>query len=760
MADLTERNKRKVELNERVSETEYDVLYPVTKADYVDTTDDRQFVSQEQIDKWNNIANSSNLIWKGQWTTATTYAINDVVECNGKYYISKVASNSNHMPTDAAESDEYWTNLNLEAYTATRADKVKVESTTDSADRGILLQGTGTEGYKTVLNGTGITYNPGTGEFKVGDNITLNGTSGVIKGNIEGLVDGKVNEAGHADSADYAETANYYAEKVEDGVVTKSEQTIAEKFAAVEKTIEQVSGGAAQKVANSLKISVDGTEKVVFDGSSEKTIDIKQTYDVTDIQNLLDGNDKILEELLPDSILGQLSYMGTWDPATGYVGDTEAVAGTITKGDYYIATGEGNKFPDGKSQTEGAEAFETGDWAVYNGTTWDKIDNTDAVRTVNGQIGNVQTYKGDWAGQTNYYKGDIVKNDGKLYICNANHKSGTDFSDTNWDLFGRTYTGDAIITVEGDKITHKTQEGGGTNTDVTLAKNVAFIVPSITTDGYGHVEKIDTKTITLGADFIDTVRKVQVNGNQVLDGTAQGAKPINFVNGTLTTVSYGNDAIRVDHNAIADPNALEDLTIDDNTTLVAGSKFHIPNITVDAYGHITAGELKEFTMTASPVTHEHFNIVDNGGIQNIRAYNTTEATAEWIANAANKGKIYWGDADTLRVNSKWGATELYQGTNKVLDGSIGFDTGYTWQPVTTNKGTTVEKKKLESKYNATTNAIEMADTGVAEGVYSVVRVNAKGLVCAGGQIVEFGSEVNAGPSDNLAVGGLFFRKLA
>ena len=49
---------------------------------------------------------------------------------------------------------------------------------------------------------------------------------------------------------------------------------------------------------------------------------------------------------------------------------------------------------------------------------------------------------------------------------------------------------------------------------------------------------------------------------------------------------------------------------------------------------------------------------------------------------------------------------------------------------------------------------------VAAGIYSAVSVNAKGVVTAGGQIVEFGTVVNADPSEALAVGGLFFRKLA
>jgi hypothetical protein len=44
-------------------------------------------------------------------------------------------------------------------------------------------------------------------------------------------------------------------------------------------------------------------------------------------------------------------------------------------------------------------------------------------------------------------------------------------------------------------------------------------------------------------------------------------------------------------------------------------------------------------------------------------------------------------------------------------------------------------------------------------VFSAVAVNRKGIAVAGGQILEFGQEVDAGPSNGLVVGGLFFRNI-
>lgn len=750
MADLTKNLERKVELNERISETQYDVLHPVTKAEYVIENEDQKFVSQEQIDAWNQVVENETdkLTWKGEHIIGTTYAKNDVVLHNGKYYISKIDNNTGNVPTDTEDSDSYWYNLNLEAYTATRADTIKVETATGASDAPVLLQGTGTT-YKKVGSDSKVTYNATSGEFKVGTGITLNANTGEITGTIKGLVDGTATNATNAEIAQKYVEYNY-DEEGNRGEASGETPYISDAIKDLTDKVEVLVGGGTT-LTNPITITKDGENAVIFDGSKAVTIDIKQTYNYTpeDIDGLLDANDKIKEVWLPDTILGQLSYQGTWDPS---------VAGSVTpvKGDYYIATANGRYYPDGTELAADAEAFETGDWAVYNGTSWDKVDNTDAVRTVNGQIGNVETYKGTWAAETKYYAGDIVVYNGNLYLCKATHTSATDWAETNWHIFGRVYTGDDIITVNGSTISHKQFTATGETTTKTLASGDSFNVPVLTRDQYGHVEKIDIQKISLGNDFVDTVRPVAINGTEVLTKTDK-AKTLDINSGNKIAVSYGNDKVSIDHEATG--NGELDLTVSStNLTLAAGGKFQVPSINVDAYGHITAGEMKEFTMAASPITHAHFNVVDENGIQNIRAYTAAEATSTWLADTANKGKFYWGDADTLRVNSKFGATELYQGTNKVVDSTIKINGGHTWVPSKVT-GTVVEQD-LVGTYDADTGVLTMADTGVTEGVYSAVRVNSKGLVAAGGQIVEFGTEVNAGPSDNLAVGGLFFRKLA
>lgn len=87
----------------------------------------------------------------------------------------------------------------------------------------------------------------------------------------------------------------------------------------------------------------------------------------------LDINQKVPLSRLPDSLLGGLSYQGPYDMATAL-----PTADTSNKGWYYIAS---NATP--------TNGYSKGDWAVSNGTSWDKIDNTSAVQSVAGRTGTI-----------------------------------------------------------------------------------------------------------------------------------------------------------------------------------------------------------------------------------------------------------------------------------------------------------------------------------------------------------------------------------
>jgi hypothetical protein len=92
----------------------------------------------------------------------------------------------------------------------------------------------------------------------------------------------------------------------------------------------------------------------------------------------LDSGGKVPVSELPAAVLGALSYQGTWNASTNTPTLTSSVG---TKGYYYVVSVAGT------TNLNGVTDWQIGDWAVYNGTAWQKVDNTESVVSVNGQTG-------------------------------------------------------------------------------------------------------------------------------------------------------------------------------------------------------------------------------------------------------------------------------------------------------------------------------------------------------------------------------------
>ena len=94
----------------------------------------------------------------------------------------------------------------------------------------------------------------------------------------------------------------------------------------------------------------------------------------------LDAGGTVPLSQIPASIQGGVSYQGTWNAST----NTPTLSnGVGTKGYYYVVSVAGN------TNLDGITSWNVGDWAIFNGTVWQKVDNTDAVTSVNGYTGTV-----------------------------------------------------------------------------------------------------------------------------------------------------------------------------------------------------------------------------------------------------------------------------------------------------------------------------------------------------------------------------------
>lgn len=120
------------------------------------------------------------------------------------------------------------------------------------------------------------------------------------------------------------------------------------------------------------KATLSALATVATSGSYDDLVDLPELTLKADLVN-----GKIPTSQIPDTVLGQLEYLGVWDMSVAL-----PTIDPTMKGNYYVANAAGN-------------GYNIGDWAVCNGLTWDKVDNTDAVFSVNGYTGAVSLTKTD-----------------------------------------------------------------------------------------------------------------------------------------------------------------------------------------------------------------------------------------------------------------------------------------------------------------------------------------------------------------------------
>ncbi|MCL2062590.1 MAG: hypothetical protein FWH03_08235 [Firmicutes bacterium] len=115
----------------------------------------------------------------------------------------------------------------------------------------------------------------------------------------------------------------------------------------------------------------------------------------------LDENIKIPLSQLPDAILGQMLHAGSWNADTGSASLTTNAKALLDSAENQITltndtasiTGyranQGNYYITGTAGTFAGISFDAGDWLVAQDNGWGKIDNSDAVVSVNGKLGAV-----------------------------------------------------------------------------------------------------------------------------------------------------------------------------------------------------------------------------------------------------------------------------------------------------------------------------------------------------------------------------------
>lgn len=168
-----------------------------------------------------------------------------------------------------------------------------------------------------------------------------------------------------------------------------------------------VSGGAGAPTWGSALLVVDQPANVVYAGPaagaaaptafrSLVNADLPasgvtaNTYGSSTAIPVVTVNSKgVVTNVTTASFTGGLSYQGSWNASTN---TPTLVSSTGVNGYYYIVSVAGS------TNLNGVTDWQVGDWAIFNGSTWQKIDQTNTVSSVNGYTGVVVLTQTDIAG--------------------------------------------------------------------------------------------------------------------------------------------------------------------------------------------------------------------------------------------------------------------------------------------------------------------------------------------------------------------------
>jgi hypothetical protein len=329
----------------------------------------------------------------------------------------------------------------------------------------------------------------------------------------------------------------------------------------------------------------------------------------------LDAGGTVPLSQIPASIQGGVSYQGTWNAST----NTPTLSnGVGTKGYYYVVSVAGN------TNLDGITAWNVGDWAIFNGTVWQKVDNTDAVTSVNGYTGTVVLTNTDISGF------------GSMSTQNANAVAITGGTINGTTIGATTATTGAFTTATAStslttpivqasnsgglslKNSAGTTQisvgaGGGDNASINVSTNLngtnAQIDISPTGTGHVHINPTGTGSVEIKPTNVGTMDNITIGATtaRAITGTTvtattfvgSGASLTNVVNSLAASTGI---SVSASTGAVTVTNTAPDQTV----VLTAGTGISTsgtyPNFTITNTSPSSGGTVTSVTGTAPVVS--------------------------------------------------------------------------------------------------------------------------------------------------------------
>ena len=280
------------------------------------------------------------------------------------------------------------------------------------------------------------------------------------------------------------------------------------------------------------------------------------------------------------TVAGGLSYQGTWNAST----NTPTLAsGVGVNGYYYIVATAGS------TNLDGITDWQIGDWLLFNGTNWQKIDQSNLVTSVNGQTGAVSvgtvTSVAATAGTGISITGSPITSSGTLTITNSAPDQTVSLTASTGISTSGTYPNFTITNSAPDQTVSLTASTGistsGTYPNFTITNSAPDQTVALTA-GTGISTSGTYPNFTITNSAPDQTVALTGAGTTSITGT--------YPNFTVTS----NDAYTGTVTSVTAGTGLTGGTITTSGTValatsgVTAGSYTATNITVDTYGRITS----------------------------------------------------------------------------------------------------------------------------------------------------------------------------